>query len=96
MQVKELHSSRRQEGKPSLTLQGSRHVKSQTQTQIIFFKYLLISDRNILLLGPEQVSRERRSLKWLEGNIPEIKLGGFYAPKHCRSMYKIAILVPYK
>ncbi|XP_075980767.1 beta-1,4-N-acetylgalactosaminyltransferase bre-4-like [Anticarsia gemmatalis] len=46
--------------------------------------------------GPIQVNKSRLELDWVEAQHPDIRLGGFYAPPHCQSRYKLAILVPYR
>ncbi|XP_075980766.1 beta-1,4-galactosyltransferase 4-like [Anticarsia gemmatalis] len=46
--------------------------------------------------GPIRVNKSRIPLDWVEAQHQDVKPGGFYAPAHCRSRYRVAIFVPYR
>nr|XP_049706718.1 beta-1,4-N-acetylgalactosaminyltransferase bre-4-like [Helicoverpa armigera] len=47
-------------------------------------------------LGPLKVLKNKTNLEYVEEQNPDVMLGGYYAPAHCRSTYRVAVIVPYR
>ncbi|XP_077557240.1 beta-1,4-N-acetylgalactosaminyltransferase bre-4-like [Haemaphysalis longicornis] len=48
------------------------------------------------LVGYIAIKRNVSSLKAVEGEFPDVRMGGFFQPKECTSRHRVAILIPYR